>query len=71
MGNPYLKWIFSEAVIHMPRQNERIAERLARLEKKHGKGKGKILLAHKIGRVVYFMLKNHVPFDEERFLAAA
>jgi transposase len=69
MGNPYLKWIFSEAAIHMPRQSDAIAHRLSRLEKKHGKGKGKILLAHKIGRVVYFMLKNQTPFDEERFLA--
>lgn len=71
MGNPYLKWIFSEAVIHIPRHNPRIAERLTRLEKKHGKGKGKILMAHKLGRAVFFMLKNKIAFDEERFLAAA
>jgi transposase len=70
MGNPYLKWIFSEAVIHVSRHNPRIAERLARLEQKHGKGKGKTLMAHKIGRAVYFMLKNKTAFNEERFLAA-
>ncbi len=71
IGNPYLKWIFSESVIHMARRNPRIADRLTRLERRHGKGKGKILLAHKIGRAVYFMLKNHSQFDEDRFLAAA
>jgi len=69
MGNPYLKWIFSEAVIHVPRHNPRIAARLERLEQKHGKGKGKILMAHKLGRAVFFMLKNKTAFDEERFLA--
>lgn len=68
VGDPYLKWIFSEAVIHVPRHNPRIGERLARLEAKHGKGKGKILMAHKLGRAVYYMLKNKVAFDEERFL---
>jgi transposase len=71
MGNAYLKWIFSEAVIHVSRHNPRIADRLARLEQKHGKGKGKILMAHKLGRTVYFMLKNKTAFDEERFLATA
>jgi transposase len=71
MGNPYLKWVFSEAVIHLARHHPRIATRLERLEKKHGKGKGKILLAHKIGRAVYFMLKRRTAFDEDRFLATA
>lgn len=69
MGNPYLKWIFSEAVIHVPRHNPRIAARLERLEQRHGKGKGKTLMAHKLGRAVFFMLKNKTAFDEERFLA--
>jgi len=71
IGNPYLKWIFSEAAIHMARNNPRIAKRLERLEQKHGKGKGKVLLSHKIGRAVFYMLKNHSQFDEDRFLAAA
>lgn len=70
-GNPYLKWVFSEAVMHVPAKHPRIADRLARLEKKHGKGKGKVLMAHKLGRAVYFMLKRHAAFDEDRFLAAA
>lgn len=68
MGNPYLKWIFSEAVIHVPRHNAAIATRLNRLEQKHGKGKGKTLMAHKLGRAVFFMLKNKTAFDEDRFL---
>ncbi len=26
------------------------------------------ILAHRLGRAVYFMLKNQVPFEQERFL---
>ena len=40
----------------------------ARIEKKHGKGKALSILAHKLGRAVYFMLARKQPFDLERFL---
>jgi hypothetical protein len=42
---------------------------LARLEKRHGKGKALSILAHKLGRTVYFMLVRGKAFDGERFLA--
>ena len=32
------------------------------------KGKALSVLAHKLGRCVYFMLKNKQVFDEQRFL---
>jgi transposase len=70
IGNPYLKWAFSEAAVHGAQYSEVIASYLRRRERKHGKGKAKSLLAHKLGRVVYHMLKNGTVFDEERFLAA-
>jgi hypothetical protein len=38
------------------------------LEKKHDKGKALSILAHKLGRAVYFMLKRQVAFDMEIFL---
>jgi len=41
---------------------------LERLTRKHGKGKALAILAHKLGRAVYYMLKNKEPFDEEKFM---
>ena len=42
-----------------------------RLQRKFGKGKALSILAHKIGRAVYFMLKRNQAFDPERFLVNA
>jgi len=39
-----------------------------RLARKHGKGKARTLLAHKLGRAVYYMLLRGQVFDQERFL---
>ena len=37
----------------------------------HGKGKALTILAHKLARAVYYMLKKNVPFNLEKFLATA
>ncbi|MBJ6802824.1 IS110 family transposase, partial [Geomonas sp. Red259] len=42
------------------------AENLARA---HGKGKALAIVAHKLGRAIYFMLKNKEPFHPEKFFA--
>jgi transposase len=42
---------------------------LAKLEKRFGKGKALSVLAHKLGRAVYFMLVRGKAFDAARFLA--
>jgi transposase len=68
MGNPYLKWAFTEAAIHMARFNPNIAAYLRKLERKVGPARSKSRLAHKIGRAIFFILKNKEPFNEERFL---
>ena len=68
IGNAHLKWAFSEAATLFLRSNPRGQKLLARLEKKHDKGKALSILAHKLGRAVYFMLKRKVAFDMERFL---
>lgn len=68
IGNPYLKNAFCEAAILMAHHNPRIEKYLTSLENKHGKGKGKIVLAHKICRAVYYMLKNDAVFDLDYFL---
>jgi hypothetical protein len=40
----------------------------ARIERKHSKGKAMSILAHKLGRAVYFMLPRKEAFDLEKFL---
>jgi hypothetical protein len=39
-----------------------------RLEKKHGKAKSLSILAHKLGRAVYYILKRDQAFDMAKFL---
>jgi transposase len=46
MGNAYLKWAFSEAAVLFLRANPAGQKYLARLEKKHRKGKALTVLAH-------------------------
>src|SRR6266542_5736850 len=55
MGNVHLKWAFSEAAVTFLRHNPEGQKLVARLEKQHGKGKALSILAHKIGRAVYYM----------------
>ena len=64
----YLKWAFSEAAVLFLRNNPAGQKYLARLEKKHGKGKALTVLAHKLARAVYDMLKRDVVFDIDNFL---
>jgi hypothetical protein len=41
---------------------------LTKLEKKHGSGKALTLLAQKLGRAVYYILRRHTAFDMGQFL---
>jgi transposase len=68
IGNAYLKWAFSEAAVFFLRNHPAGPKYLARLEKKHGKGKALTVLAHKLARAVYYMLKRDVVFDLDIFL---
>jgi transposase len=69
IGNPYLKWAFSEAAVHASRLSEPIGVYLANLSREHGgKGRGKSLLAHRLGRSVYYMLRRNTVFDLAKFL---
>ena len=71
IGNAHLKWAFSEAACLFLRNNEKGKKYVARLAGKHGKGKAMSILAHKLGRAVYFMLKRKEAFNQELFLAHA
>ena len=68
IGNAYLKWAFSEATVLFLRNNPAGQKHLARLEQKHGKGKALTILAHRLARAVYHMLKRQTAFDMEQFL---
>ena len=68
IGNAHLKWAFSEAAVLFLRDNPAGQKLLTRLEKKHSKGKALTILAHKLARAVYYMLKRQTAFDLHTFL---
>jgi transposase len=70
IGNAYLKWAFSEAAVLFLRNNPAGQKYLARLERRHGKGKALTVLAHKLARAVYYMLQRDTAFDRDKFLHA-
>ena len=69
IGNAHLKWAFSEAAALYIRNNDSGKKYMANMEKRMHKSKAMSALAHKLGRAIYFMLKNQTVFDEKRFLA--
>jgi transposase len=68
IGNAHLKWAFSEAAVLFLRNNDPAKKYYERLTRKHGKGMALSILAHKLGRAVYFILKNKEAFDQQKFL---
>jgi transposase len=67
IGNVHLKWAFSEAAVLFLRANPPAQRYLQKLRRKHGKAKSLSILAHKLGRAVYFMMKQKRPFSLEAF----
>ncbi len=72
LGNPYLRWAFGEAAVIAKRDHYRIGPLAQRLEAKMNgnKFKANTVLAIKLARALYFMLKNKTVFDPERLTAA-
>jgi transposase len=68
IGNAYLKWAFSEAAVLFLRNNPVGQKYLTRLEKQHGKGKALTVLAHKLARAVYDILRRDTVFEMDQFL---
>lgn len=68
IGNAHRKWAFSEAAVLFLRDNPAGQKFLTRLEKKPSKGKALTILAHKLARAVYYMLKQKTAFDMSTFL---
>jgi transposase len=69
IGNAHIKWAFSEAAVCFLLRNPPGHAYLNRLRKKHPKGKALSVLAAKLGRATYFMLKQQTTFDMNRFLS--
>ena len=63
IGNAPLRWALGEAACLMIREVPRAKTLVARLEKKHGKPKALSILAAKLARAVYWMLKRKEAFD--------
>jgi hypothetical protein len=70
IGNAHLKWAFSEAAVLGLRKNPVAQRYVARVAQKHGKGKALTLLAHKLARAVYYMLRRGQVFDATKFFAS-
>jgi hypothetical protein len=51
----------------MPRDSSDAKYYVGKLERKYNKGKALGIFTHKLGRTIYFMLKNKEAFDMKRF----
>jgi transposase len=71
IGNAHLKWAFSEAVLWMLRYSEDAKAYLKCKEKKYGKSRAMTMLARKIARAVYQMLKRKESFDAVKFFTSS
>ena len=70
IGNVHLKWAFSEASVLFLRANPAGQKYVDKLTSKHGKAKALSILAHKLGRAVYYMLKRKKAFDMNQFFGS-
>lgn len=65
-GNAYLSWAFSEAAQHATRYNDKAARFYQRkLAKKHMMV-ARRALAHKLARACYYILRDDVPFEDNK-----
>jgi transposase len=69
MGNAYLKWAFSEAVLLLIRERDEVKQLHMKLKNKHGKKVALAILAHKLGRTVYYMLTRQKVFDVNKYVS--
>ena len=68
IGNAHLKWAYSEAAVHFLQKNPPGQRLLQRIRSKHGKGKALGILAARLGRTSYYMLRRSTAFDMDRFM---
>lgn len=70
IGNAHLKWAFGEAACLFLRANKPAQRYHEKLVSKYGKAKSLSIIAQKLGRTVYSMLKQEVPFIAKTFFAS-
>ncbi len=70
IGNAHLKWAFSEVAVRFLSGNSAAKKFFQRLTRKYGKGKALSVLASKLARAVYYVLKRQRIFDMKKFLTA-
>jgi transposase len=68
IGNAHLKWAYSEAAVLFLQKNPRGQRLINRLRSKHGRGKALSILAARLGRASYYMLRRSAAFDMDRFM---
>ena len=70
IGNVHLKWAFSEAAVLFLRDHKPAKDYHHRLVSRYGKAKALSIIAQKLGRTVYFMLRRKEVFDPKRFFSS-
>ena len=67
IGNAHLKWAFGEAAALMIRETDEAKAFVEKISKQRGKARAVAMLAAKIGRAVYWMMKRKQPYDAALF----
>lgn len=67
IGNVHLKWAFSEAAVRILSGNPEAQKWHERLVSRYGKAKAMSIIAQKLGRTVFYMLKRKEQFDAIKF----
>jgi transposase len=68
-GNPQLQGACSAAAVLFLRQTQRGQEYFAKLERNHGQGTARTVLAQKLARALYYSLPRHQAVALTRFVA--
>jgi transposase len=68
-GNKYLAWAFSEASEHARRNNEACRRFYDRKLRQTNTKVAHNALAHKLARAAYYILKDHVSYEEEKMFS--
>ena len=69
IGNHHLKWAIKEATILFLRECEQAKQYKNKMAKKYNEGKALGILTHKLGRAIFFMIKNKKAFDMNIFFS--
>lgn len=67
-GSSCLKWLFSELNATSRSHNPEMNHFAQRLIQKHGRRKGVCIYCHKLGRAVYKIATERIPFDMGKFM---